>query len=88
MGSVIDFGQRVQEILQNNYFTTKFENSKIRAFVPVFWNFMKMKIFLKKYPVFWTLNTHISRTANATVLNEAILKSSHEGLSFDGIESF
>ena len=76
MGSVIDFGQGVQEILQNNYFKTNFENSEIRDFVPSL-KFHKEKNFLKKYPVFQTLNTHISRTANATVLNEANLKSSH-----------
>ena len=76
MGSMIDFGQRVQEILQNNYFKTNFENSEIRDFVPSFWNFIRKKISLKN-TVFQTLNTHISRTANATVLNEANLKSSH-----------
>ena len=29
MGSMINFGDRVQEILQNNYFKTNFGNSKI-----------------------------------------------------------
>ena len=47
MGSMIDFGQRVQEILQNNYFKTNFENSEIRDFVPSFWNFIRKKISLK-----------------------------------------
>ena len=27
-----------QEILQNNYLKTNFENSEIRDFVPTFWN--------------------------------------------------
>ena len=49
---MIDFGQRVQEILQNNYFTTKFENSKIRAFVPVFLKFHEDENFPKKVPCF------------------------------------
>ena len=33
---IIDFGQPVQEILQNNYLKTNFEISEIRGFVPTF----------------------------------------------------
>ena len=33
---MIDFGQPVQEILQNNYFKTNFEYSQIGDFVPTF----------------------------------------------------
>ena len=43
MGSMNYFGQVVQEILQNNYLKTNFENSKIRDFVPTFWNFIGAK---------------------------------------------
>ena len=39
MGSTNYFGQVVQEILQNNYFKTNFENAD-RGFVPIFWNFI------------------------------------------------
>ena len=45
------FGQVVQEILQNNYLKTNFENSKIRDFVPTFWNFIDGG-FLEKMPSF------------------------------------
>ena len=76
MGSMNHFGQVVQEILQNNYLKTNFENSEITDFVPTFWNFTR-EIFLKKCSVFWNLNAHISRTINARELNEVILKSSH-----------
>ena len=37
MGSMNHFGQVVQEILQNNYLKTNFENSEITDFVPTFW---------------------------------------------------
>ena len=72
-----DFGRPVQEILQNNYLKADSENSEIRDFVPTIWNFIRGEFSWKKYPVFRTLNAHISRTVNATALNEAILKSSH-----------
>ena len=39
MGSMSYFGQAVQEILQNNYLKTNFENSKFRDFVSNFGNF-------------------------------------------------
>ena len=57
MGSMNYFGQVVQEILQNNYLKTNFENSEIRDFDLTFWNF-----FFKKCSVFLTLNAHISKT--------------------------
>ena len=41
MGSMNYFGQVVQEILQNKYLKTNFENSEIRDFVPTFWNFIR-----------------------------------------------
>ena len=72
MGSMNYIGQVVQEILQNNYLKTNFENSEIRDFDLTFWNF-----FFKKCSVFLTLNAHISKTVNARELNEAILKSSY-----------
>ena len=73
---MIDFGQPIQEILQNNHWKTNSENSEIWDFVPTFWNFVRGKFSLKN-TLFRTLNAHILRTVNATVLNEAILKSSH-----------
>ena len=36
MGSVNYFGEVVQEILQNNYLKTNFENLEITDFVPTF----------------------------------------------------
>ena len=36
MASMIDFGQPVQEILQNNYFKTSFEYSEIEILSPLF----------------------------------------------------
>ena len=42
MGSMSYFGQAVQEILQNNYWKTNFENSKFRDFVPIFENFREL----------------------------------------------
>ena len=36
MGSMNYIGQVVQEILQNNYLKTNFENLEIRDFVPLF----------------------------------------------------
>ena len=77
MGPMNYLGQVVQEILQNNYLKTNFENSEIRDFVPHFLKFHRGEIFLQKCPVFLTLNVHISRTVNARELNDAILKSSH-----------
>ena len=71
MGSMIDFGQPAQEILQNTNSKPILKTQKLEILSPLF------EIFLKKYPVFWTLNEYISRTVNATALNEAILKSSH-----------
>ena len=47
MGSMNCFGQVVQEILQNNYLKTNFENLKISDFVPIFWNFKGAKFSLK-----------------------------------------
>ena len=88
MGSINYFGQVVQEILQNKYLKTNFENSEIRDFVPSFLKFHKGGIFLKKCHIFGTLNKHILRTFKATKLNEPILKSSHQGLSFNGIVRF
>ena len=52
MGSVNYFGQVVQEILQNNYLKTNFENSKLKRFGPHFLKFHRGEIFLKKCPVF------------------------------------
>ena len=43
MRSMIDFGQPIQEILENNYFKTSFENLEIRDFVPTFRNFRRRK---------------------------------------------
>ena len=43
IGSMNFFSQVVQEILQNNYLQTNFENSQIKDFVPTFWNFIKGK---------------------------------------------
>ena len=71
------FGQVVQEILQNNYLKTNFENSELKRFCPHFLKFHRDEIFQKQCPVFWTLNAHISRTVNARELNEVILKSCH-----------
>ena len=51
MGSINYFGQVVQEILQNNYLKSNFENSKIRDFAPTFWNFIGAK-FSKKITLF------------------------------------
>ena len=73
MGSMSYFGQAVQEILQNNYLKTNFENSKFRDFVSIFGNFREF-FFLKKCSVFWILNAHISGTIIARELNEAFLK--------------
>ena len=56
-------------------------------FCPTFWNFIGGN-FLKKCPIFWTLNAHILKTVNARELNESILNSSHEGLSLDAIVRF
>ena len=47
MGSMNFFGQVVQEILQNNYLKTNFENSKLWDFVPTFWNFIVVKFSFK-----------------------------------------
>ena len=47
MGSINYFSQVVQEILQKNYLKTNFENSKVRDFVPTFWNFIGAKFSLK-----------------------------------------
>ena len=88
MGSMNYFGQVVQEILQNKYLKTNFENSEIGDFVPTFWNFIRGKFFQKNALFFLTLNEHISITIKTAELNEAILKSSHWGLSFDGIVRF
>ena len=53
MGSINYFGKLVQEILQNNYLKTNFENSNIRDFVSTFWNFIgRWGVFLKKIPCF------------------------------------
>ena len=62
MGSMNYFGQVVQEILQNNYLKSNFENSKIRDFAPTFWNFIGAK-FSKKTPCFLNFKCimHISR---------------------------
>ena len=76
MGSMNYFCQMVQEILQNIYLKSHFENSEVKDFVPISQNFIRGK-FPKKCPIFWTLNAHISRTVNARELNEAILKSSY-----------
>ena len=42
---MIDFGQPVEEILQNNYLKTNSEKSEIRDFVPTLWNFIRGKFF-------------------------------------------
>ena len=47
MGSMNYFGQVVQELLQNNNLKNNFKNSKIRDFVPTFWNFIVGKFSLK-----------------------------------------
>ena len=60
MGSMNYFGQVVQEILQNNYLKTNFKNSKIRDFVPTFWNFIGAKFSLKN-ALFSELWMHISQ---------------------------
>ena len=39
------FGQVIQEILQNSYLKTSFENPEIRDFVPTFCNFIRRKFF-------------------------------------------
>ena len=88
MGSINSFGQPVQEILLSNYLKSNFENLKIRDFVPTFWDFIRGKIFLKKSPFFRTLNANISRTAYHKKINEPILKSAHQGLSYDGSVEF
>ena len=73
---IIDFGQPVQEILQNNYLKTNLKSQKLEIFSPHFVSpqFHKGEIFFKKYPVFRILNGHISITVDATVFNQAILK--------------
>ena len=43
MGSMIDFGHPVHEILQNNYLKTNSENSEIRDFAPTFGTFIRRK---------------------------------------------
>ena len=43
MGSINSFGQVVQEILLYNYLKSYFENSDIRDFFPIFWNFIRGK---------------------------------------------
>ena len=60
MGSMNPFGQAVPEIFLNNYLKSNLENS----------------IFLKKSPLFRTLNANISRTAYDEKIIEPILKSS------------
>ena len=62
MGSINSFGQAVQEILLNNYLKSNFEYSEIRYFVPTFRNFIRGKSYLKKSPLFRTLNANILRT--------------------------
>ena len=43
MVSINSFGQVVQEIFLNNYLKSNFEISKIRDFVPTFFNFVREK---------------------------------------------
>ena len=50
MGSIRSFHQVVEEILLNNYMKTNFENSEIRDFVPIFVEFPKREVLLKKSP--------------------------------------
>ena len=90
MGSTNSFGQAVQETLLNNYLKSNFENSEIRDFVLIFHflEFHKAKIFLKKSALCRTLNATISRSAYDRKINEPILKSSHEGLSYEGSVKF
>ena len=77
MGSINSFGQAVQETLLNNYLKSNFEYSEIRYFVPTFWNFIRGKSYLKKSPLFRTLNANILRTTYDKKINEPILKSSY-----------
>ena len=72
MGSINSFGQAVQEILLNNYLKSNFENSEILSPISGI-----SYPFLKKSPLFRTLNENISRTAYDKKINEPILKSSH-----------
>ena len=87
MGSINSLGQAVQGILLNNYLKSNFENSEIR-FCPHFLEFHKEKIFLKKSPLFQTLNANISRTAYHRKINDPILESSHLGISYEGSMKF
>ena len=77
MVSINSFGQVVQEIFLNNYLKSNFEISKIRDFVPTFFNFIREKSSLKKSPLFQIFNANISRTAYKKKIKKSILNSSH-----------
>ena len=76
MGSINSYGQAVQEILLNNYLKAILKTQKLEILSPLL-EFHKVKIFLKKSPLFRTWNVNISRTAYDGKINEPILKSSH-----------
>ena len=80
MGLISSLGQALQETLLNNYLKTNFKNSVLE--------FYKGKIFLKKSPLFESLNVNISRTAYAKKINESISKSSYQVLSYERIVGF
>ena len=73
MGFINSFGQAGQEILLNNYLNSNFENAEVRDVARAFWNFIRVKFFLKKSRLFQTLNANISRTAYDREINEPIL---------------
>ena len=81
------FSESVKEILQNNYLKTNFENPGISDFVVTF-EISKGVNFLKNYYGFWTLKAYVLETGNNRKVNESILKSGHQGFSFDGTVKF
>ena len=85
IGSNNSFGKAFQEILLNNYSKSNFKNPGIWDFVRTFWNSS-----LKKSPLFRTLNANISKKASYRKINEPILKSSHQELSYEreSLQSF
>ena len=82
------FHDGVNEVFSKQLLKNQFWKPRNFTFFPYFLKFIKEHIFLKNCFGFWTLKAYILGAGNARKINDPILKSAHQGFSFDGNVKF